>query len=167
MSELAVSPIDDVNMVYDYNRHKYFITQQYMLDEYGVNLTLRLYDPELGESTNAPDIFLRKVSNYFYEMIYAHSMNRNLTEYLLAKTIEYREKIKFCLGELANYILDNGLIGEFAGVNFDKSSIMDIKETRNERLFPVVVMWLLRSSGLLYLGQLNYSGSADYTKDLY
>ena len=166
MSEI-VYPLSDVEMVYDYKRHIYVLTPEYINQEFGINLAEVLEFTDMTNPADAPIIWLRRVSKYVYEKIYSTSSDRNLKEFCLAKDGYWRRFIKDWLGEMALYMLNNGDVGLQAGVNFNTNTSNKLYENRGDRLYPPLMLQSMWSSGVLYLGNTRYFGTFSYEEDNY
>ncbi len=132
-------PHDDEIMRYDYNAHRYVLTENGVLSELGENLQVILNATgDVNPSTLAAR-FLKRVSQTVYSWLYRDSMNEAWIEYLLAKYPPLRDAIKEMLQAQLMYMLTNGDIGLYSGVNVAKGQIMDIDALRGRaRIAPEV-----------------------------
>lgn len=123
-------PYDDEIMRYDYNTHRYVLTEQGVLTELGENLdTILNATADANPSTLAQRI-LKRVSDTVYRYIYRDTMNEEWLEYILATYPPLREIVKEMLQAQLLYMLMNGDIGLYSGVNIAKGQIMDIDKLR-------------------------------------
>lgn len=101
-------PYNDDAMIYDFKRHEYVLTERYVLETLGVNLSLTLDTTGDENPSTLGQRVLKRVSDFFYRYIYAHGSNKNFVEYLLAKYPPCRDIIKDCLVDELYYQLRNG-----------------------------------------------------------
>lgn len=81
-------PYSDEYMTYDYESHKYMLTEKAVLEELGINLA------ERSKNEAAKKAFLRLASNQIYNYIHSHNVNDVLQDYIIAKTSRGRKVIK-------------------------------------------------------------------------
>jgi hypothetical protein len=81
-------PYSDEYMTYDYENHRYMLTEKAILDELGINLS------ERSKNEAAKKAFLRLASNQIYNFIHSHNVNNVLQDYIIAKTAKGRKIIK-------------------------------------------------------------------------
>lgn len=123
-------PYDDNYMVYDYRLHMYVLTERSVAESLGVNLTELI--PDLGTNNNTTMVKRRLVecSQAVYRYIYEDSWNSEFLEWILAKLPILRDKIYTMLLAQLSYILDNGQINAYSGINLAKGTAIDIKLLR-------------------------------------
>lgn len=101
-------PFNDDAMLYDYKKHQYVLTERYVLETLGVNLSLYLDSTGDENVSTLGQRVLRRVSDFFYNYVYAHGSNKYFIEYLLAKYPPCRDIVKDCLVDEVYYQLRNG-----------------------------------------------------------
>lgn len=132
---MAKFPYDDEYMVYDYRLHRYVLTDKAVLDILGENLNLLLVDAE-PVTKNA---FLKKVSNTLYEYILSSSQSPDYIEYIMAKDGSLREMIRDMLISQVEYMLSNGAVDNYSGINMAKGHYIDLDKIRNGRQVSMTV----------------------------
>ena len=122
-------PYDDEYMTYDYLLHRYVLTDKAVLDILGENLNVILVNAEPVTKT----AFLKKVSNTVYEYILSASQSPDYIEYLMAKDGNLREMIRDMLISQVEYMLANGSVDSYSGINMAKGQYIDLDKIRNGR----------------------------------
>ena len=137
--ERTTFPHDDEIMTYDYQNHRYVLTKDGVLNVLGENLDIILNaDGDANPSTLA-DRVLRRVSQTVYMWLYRGSMNRDWLEYILATYPPLRDSVREMLQAQLIYVLNNGFIGDYSGVNIAKGHTIDINWLRDRvRVSPEV-----------------------------
>ena len=145
-------PHDDDIMKYDYNAHRYVLTEQGVLSELSENLDLILNATGDANPSTLAERVLKRVSQTVYMYIYRDTANEDWLEYILATYPPLRERVKEMLQAQLLYMLMNGDIGLYSGVNVAKGQIMDIDKLRDRaRIAPEVEDLALQSiQGLGY-----------------
>lgn len=151
-------PYDDKIMVYDYDAHRYVLTNAGVLSELGINLDMSLDASGDADITTLAKRFLKRISSIVYSWIYRDIANEDWIEYLLATYPPLRDWVKEMLQAQLQYTLANGDIGLYSGVNIAKGQSMDIRALRDvARVAPEVEDYGYRTiSGLPYC--LKYAG---------
>lgn len=153
-------PFNDESMFYDYNTHRYYLTEKCALDELGINLALILNGEGDANSSTLPQRLLRKVSDSVYNWIYADSMNHEWLEFIMAFYAPLRDTVKEMLKAQLEYVLTNGFVNDYSGVNISKGQTVDINWLRGRvKIADEVEMIANRfipglGYSLKYLGQL-------------
>lgn len=163
----VVYPLSDQDMFYDYEEHMYILTPQYFNKEFGINLSEVLEMTDITNPADAPKIWLKRVSRLVYMKLYSVTNQRDYREFLFAKDGYWRPHIKFWLGEMGLYLLNNGDIGMQSGISYEKSQSNDLLQMRGDRMYPPLMIQDMLSSGALYLGHNFYIGEFSYEKDGY
>lgn len=151
-------PHDDQVMTYDYEAHRYVLTEQGVLTELGENLELILNATGDANPSTLAARFLKRVSQTVYMYLYRDTANEARIEYLLAKHSPLRSRVKEMLQAQLLYMLNNGDIGLYSGVNVAKGQAMDLYKLRGRaRIAPEVEDLALQTiPGLGYC--LKYTG---------
>ena len=80
-------PKSDDAMVYDFTKHRYILTPQYVLNNLGIDLYEKMGGARTVNTTTAINVLLdNRISFKIYSAIYAHQ-DKQLMEYILAKFI--------------------------------------------------------------------------------
>ena len=132
---MAKFPYDDEYMTYDYRTHKYILTEKAVLDELGENLDVVLVNSD-PTSRNA---FLRKVSRSVYDYILSASQSPDYIEYILAKDGNLRQMILDMLISQTEYMLVNGALGSYSGINMAKGHYIELDKMRDGRQVSLTV----------------------------
>lgn len=132
---MAKFPYDDEYMTYDYRLHRYVLTDKAVLDILGENLNVILVNAE-PVTKNA---FLKKVSNTLYEYILSASQSPDYIEYIMAKDGSLREMIQDMLISQAEYMLSNGAVDSYSGINMAKGHFIELDKIRNGRQVSMTV----------------------------
>lgn len=142
-------PYDDETMTYDKATHKYYLTENGVLQELGINLSLELQNGNQGKRVER---FLRKITAAVYGYIYEDSFNSLRIERDLAKHAPLRTIIKQMLLSQVEYALENNFIQDFSGVNISKGSAMRASDLRGRMRVSSDVELLCRQTivGLPY-----------------
>lgn len=123
-------PMTDELMYYDFEEHRYVLTAKDILDKKGENLAVRLNRGRTNNVENLVNDFLDEVSLSVYNLIYA-SNNKNREQcYMIAKTESGRKFIKKAMEEQCMYMLNNGDLNLFSGVDVRKGQVMDNFDAR-------------------------------------
>lgn len=132
-------PYDDEVMRYDYNAHRYLLTEQGVLTELGENLNLILNATADANPSTLAERILKRVSQTVYMYLYRDTANEQWLEYILAKHPPLRERVKEMLQAQLLYMLMNGDLGLYSGVNVAKAQVADINALRGRaRMAPEV-----------------------------
>ena len=139
MNEQQKYPYDDEIMKYDYNAHRYVLTEQGVLTELGENLDLILNASGDANPSTLAKRFLNRVSQVVYSSLYRNTQSEEFIEYILATYPPLRSRVKDMLQAQTLYMLMNGDIGLMSGVNVAKGQAMDINALRGRaRIAPEV-----------------------------
>lgn len=102
-------PLSDDAMVYDYTKHRYILTPEYVLNNLGIDLYEKMGGKRTVNTTTAINVLLdNRISFKIYSAIYAHQ-DKQLMEYILAKSPSAR---KVLLEAMSNHLLDLVTYGE-------------------------------------------------------
>ena len=141
-------PLNDQNMYWDMQEHMYVLTADYVKAKTGVDLYLLMNDSYIVDKTVAVRRVLEKVSRQVVEEIYSYNVDNDYQEYLMAKSEMAREVLMGALLLQVEYIVRNGKINEFVGVNVSytqKNANLENEAFRGERaVHPEAVQMLKR-----------------------
>ena len=102
-------PKSDDAMVYDFTKHRYILTPQYVLNNLGIDLYEKMGGARTVNTTTAINVLLdNRISFKIYSAIYAHQ-DKQLMEDILAKSPSAR---KVLLEAMSNQLLDLVTYGE-------------------------------------------------------
>lgn len=136
-------PLSDDSMVYDYTKHRYILTPQYVLNNLGIDLYEKMGGARTVNTTTAINVLLdNRISQKIYAMIYAHQ-DKQLMEYVLAKSPSAR---KVLLEAMSEQLLDLVTYGENSKEQISRAAynvlLQPIEETNNSVLYRVYRGWL-------------------------
>ncbi len=139
MDDKQQFPYDDEIMKYDYTTHRYVLTEKGVLSELGESLDVILNATGDANPSTLAERLLKRVSQIVYTWLYKDTMGKEWLEYILAKYPPLREVVKHMLQAQLMYMLENGDIGLYSGVNVAKGQVMDIAAMRDRaRIAPDV-----------------------------
>lgn len=145
---------EDSYFKYDLDAHRYYITPEYLLTVYGIDLNQLASIREDVNPANAAVRFLKRLSMVLYNYIYEYSFNRELTEYLLnGGNPEWREPLKEAMGEFAYSVYLSG--NDFSletGLSLDKGKELDRIDLHNQ-MVPASVKNILEVNDMLFRGK--------------
>lgn len=159
-NQQQVYPQDDEIMTYDYNVHRYVLTERGVERELGENLDLILNTAGDANPSTLAERILKRVSQTVYRYIYRDTQGEAWLEYILAKHPPLRDRIKEMLQAQLMYMLENGDISLYSGVNFARGQIMDVNALRDRAVVAPDVEYLANETveglgySLKYLGAL-------------
>jgi hypothetical protein len=156
-------PISADDMVYNKDRHIYVLKADYVKQNTGIDLSLMVNSPYVVDKTTAVNNLLADISMEVYLYIYSHNMRyKDYIEYLLAKSPKARELMKEALMKQLSYIVRNGKINEFVGINVSynaNKAYTPIEELRGDRAIHPEAIQILSEpieNGLKILYSGNY-----------
>lgn len=163
-------PYDDDYMRYDYNTHRYVLTEKDVLDNLNINLSEVLDVTGSANRQSMVNKFLRYISNLVYREIYKVNMQKFIIEYILAKCPSAREQLKQAMEEQIEYFMFNGDISVYSGVDFKKNTIAP--QTSDRVLAPnardILTQPLLETKvPILYAGKYNMLFEPKYKEENY
>lgn len=123
-------PKSDELMTYDFDEHRYILTGKDVLDELGENLAVRLNKGRANNIENVVKNFLDMISSDVYDFIYTTNIKNKEQCYVIATTETGRKLIKRAMEQQVLYVLTNGDLNLFAGVDVRKGVVMEHFEDR-------------------------------------
>lgn len=164
-------PHDDQYMVYDKKSHKYYLTEQGVLDELGINLALTLNTYGDASPSTVAERTLKEVSRTLYNFIYSRNPRFKMyLEKLLAKYVPLRDVIFEALKNEILYQFQGGNFSRYSGVNVITGKVIDLSAMRDNRVISKATEDLLSqdlSNGvnLMYGGYYNLPFNMKYRED--
>lgn len=125
MADERTYPYTDTAMTYDTDDHRYILKHEYVLDKTGIDLQKVLNPGYTSSPQQLSQHFLWQISLDVYNWIYEHNQDNVYQEYLLAKHPLLRDNIKSALLEQVLYVIRNGDLTQYSGVNVKTGQIMD------------------------------------------
>ena len=138
-------PLTDSHMAYDRAMHRYRLTELYVLQVLNRNLRDVLADNGAASDVmKEPGILLDRVSR----QVYAYCMRCTATPFIrerrMALEARLRPYIMEAMSEQLIYILNNGDMSAFTGINVDTGMTIDPARMRQAELAPLAVDALVR-----------------------
>lgn len=133
-----MKPKSDNHLIYDASVHRYKLTEIGVLQRLNRNLGDVLadnggaYDPR-----NEPNIVLDRISRQIYGFIYSHTAAPLRREREMALNPSYRAPLMEAMEEQLIYILTNGDLSAFNGVNLDTGMTVDYDRMRRAEIAPM------------------------------
>lgn len=138
-------PITDAHMSYDYTSHRYKLTELYVLQMLNRNLADVLADNgAASDVAKEPSILLDRIS----KQIYGYCMRCTATPYLrerrMALDILLRPHIAEAMAEQLIYVLNNGDLSAYTGINIDTGMAIERDRMRQAEIAPLALDVLTR-----------------------
>lgn len=118
-------PLSDELMFYDFDEHRYILTPQDILQKLGENLAVRLNKRGVNNVENVAKNFLDQISQDIYNYIFQYNINNKTQEYEIAKTKTGRRLIKKAMEQQVAYVMVNGDLNIYSGVNVRDGRVME------------------------------------------
>lgn len=161
-------PFDDNRMKYSFQKHRYILTEEHVLESMNIDLRDVLNTSASADVANAVECFLDRVSREVYAFIYRVAAYRYKTERALAHDPEARLAIQEAMEEQVLYLFQNGDISAFSGINLQTGITVDKSRMRAAEIAPLAYD-IIMSSG--YVSAIITRGIGDisprYTEEGY
>ena len=154
-------PYSDGRMEYDFHRHRYSLTADYLLSDRGIDLDTVLAAGNASDKGRNPELFLRRVSDQVYGAIYTSTPYYYKRERALALYPRYRDILMEAMSEQAVYLLHNGDLSAYTGVDAVSLSSIDRQRMQQSMLAPMAYDMLVYA-GLIRLA---YTPGSDIIPD--
>lgn len=159
-------PFDDEYMRYDYDEHRYILTERAVLDKLNINLYESLNSAGVVNKERAPQLFLDEISDFIYSQVYDYATQWEIKEYEMAKLPSARKNLMKAMLKQIDYVNTSGLLYQYCGIDLKKNTKIDGMSGRF--LAPLAKSALTKTleNGvpLLYAGKYPYIFKADYEK---
>lgn len=133
-----MKPKSDNHLTYDTAVHRYKLTEQGVLQRLNRNLGDVLAESgEASDPRNEPNILLDRVSRQIYGYVLSHTATPRRRERQMALDPVYRAPIMEAMEEQLIYILTNGDLSAFTGVNLDTGMTVDPTRMRRAEIAPM------------------------------
>lgn len=129
-------PFSDEQMKYDFEEHRYILTKEYVLKRSGIDLSKVLKPGFIDQPQQRVDNFLNQLSDEIYGWIYEHNADNDYQEYLLAKNPLLRNIIRNAMFQQVLYVLVNGDLNMYSGVNVKSGQIADQRKMVEAAIAP-------------------------------
>lgn len=130
-------PYSDTRMRYDMSAHRYVLKEEHVLEKMNIDLRDVLNTSASADVGEAVKVFLGRISSEVYGFIYRTVAHRYSTERMLAKDAEAREMLLRAMEEQLLYVLQNGDLGAFSGVNVSSGTVVDRASMRKAEIAPL------------------------------
>lgn len=145
-------PITDTHMRYDMTHHRYVLTTEYVREVMNRDLeSIIATHGGASDVANEAEIFLDRVSQSIYNHCLRYTVTPLKREREMALDMSYRPAIKAAMGEQVIYMLNNGDLSVYSGVNVTTGSNIDAARMRLAEISPIAKDILARA-GLTYRG---------------
>lgn len=153
-------PYSDSTMTYSLEDHRYVLTPAYVRTKTGIDL-LRVLNPGFSaEPQQLVSAWLDQLSLEIYTWIYEFNRNNPIQEYMLAKHPILRDYIRTAMIQQVLYVLKDGDLNMYSGVNVKNGQIIDKKLLVQAAIAPnaqrelnrIVPGWEI---AITYQGQIN------------
>ena len=104
-------PYADEYMIYDYETHRYILTEKCVLEELGINLA------ERSKNQVARANLLKLASAQVYRFIHEHNTANDFQDYVIAKTETGRKIIKEAMQHQLTYLMMVGDLSRSTDIN--------------------------------------------------
>ena len=130
-------PYSDADMQYNFETHRYTLTEDCVRRELNMDLTLTLNTRGLIDKSAAAFNFLNQISRDVYNYIFSTNVNNALQEYLAAKHPNARRALKEAMLEQVLYVQINGDLTKVAGIDLRKGTHIDRGLLNRASIAPV------------------------------
>lgn len=144
-------PFSDSEMDYDTDKHRYILTQEYVLDQ-GIDLDIELNTEGAPDPSLVPQKFLDRASLLVYTHIYGKGRNKADKEYLLACDPELRPVIRDAMMERVRYMLESNDLSVQSGAYISEGTRIETRDLISSTTEEMI----LRPTGLLHRGDFHF-----------
>lgn len=138
-------PYSDDHMVYDHRKHRYILTEAFVLHELNRNLPAILADSgEASDTLKEAKLLLDRVSKHIYDFVLSLTACPNARERSMAKDGYLRRYIMDAMAEQLIYVLTNGDLTAYTGINIDTGATIDPVRMRQAQIAPMAEYALVR-----------------------
>jgi hypothetical protein len=108
---------NDTYMRYDFDRHRYVLTADYVTERLNIDLLARINATGAIDRAQAVVLLLERASQNVYTWIYENGGDNTAQEYILGTDEQARRMLMDAMGEQVLYILANGDLGLTSGLD--------------------------------------------------
>lgn len=138
-------PHSDDLMVYDHSKHRYILTETFVLRELNRDLPKILADSgEASDTLKEAKILLDRVSQHIYSFVLSRTDCPNARERKMAKDGYLRRYIMDAMAEQLIYVMTNGDLSAYTGINIDTGATIDPTRMRQAQIAPMAEYALVR-----------------------
>ena len=128
---------DNNEMFYNKRKHRYVLTEECVLEDMNIDLSVVLNTSDVADVANAAGKLLDRVSMLVYSYIYKIVPFRYKTERALALEEENRLPLYEAMKEQLLYMLNNGDFSALAGINLENGTVIDSARLRGAEVSPI------------------------------
>ena len=161
--------ISDNYCVYNKSEHRYVLTRDYVLEQLNIDLCDVLNTSgNVSDVAKMPEIVLDRVSRQIYGYVYKASAYVCERERELALNDKHRPHLVAAMAEQLTYILNNGDVSAFSGVNPLNGMTVDPTRMRLAEIAPIA-RDILEGRGIISrrIYPMPYVDEPTYDKDGY
>lgn len=142
-------PYNDTRMRYDMSAHRYVLEESHVLENMNIDLREILNTSASADVANVVGVFLGRISAEVYAHVYRIVAHRYEVERSLAKDAGARELLLRAMEEQLLYVLQNGDLSAFSGLNVATGMAVDKAVMRRAEIAP------LAEDALFEIGYIN------------
>lgn len=162
-------PFSDNYMTYDHKAHRYTLTEEYVLQVMNRNLSEVMAEHgEASDVANEPSILLDRVSRQIYSYALRCTATPNKRQREMALNLSLRDYIQEAMAEQLAYVMNNGDMSAYSGINLDTGMTVDPVRMRQAEIAPLARDALIRcglASVVFRMGERDID--PDYEKEGY
>lgn len=156
-----MKPYSDDHMIYDTADHRYRLTELYVLQRMNRNLSAILADHGgASDTANEAGVLLDRISRQIYAYCLRCTPTPYKREQVMATDHAKRVAIRDAMAEQLVYVLTNGDLSAYTGVNLDTGATIDPNRMRLAEIAP------LARDILMTHGLASPAFSLQYDKDI-
>lgn len=133
-----MKPYSDDHMIYDTADHRYKLTEAFVTQRMNRNLSEILADHGgASDTANEAGILLDRVSRQIYAFCLRATPTPYKREQMMALDATKRVAIRDAMAEQLVYVLNNGDLSAYTGVNIDTGATIDPARMRAAEIAPL------------------------------
>ncbi len=133
-----MKPYSDDHMIYDTADHRYKLTEAYVIQRMNRNLSAILADHGgASDTANEAGVLLDRISRQIYAFCLRSTPTPYKREQMMALDHTKRVAIRDAMAEQLTYILNNGDLSAYTGVNIETGSSIDPVRMRQAEIAPL------------------------------
>lgn len=133
-----MKPYSDDHMIYDTADHRYRLTELYVLQRMNRNLSAILADHGgASDTANEAGVLLDRISRQIYAYCLRNTPTPYKREQVMATDHAKRVAIRDAMAEQLVYVLTNGDLSAYTGVNLDTGATIDPNRMRMAEIAPM------------------------------
>lgn len=138
-------PLTDAHMIYNRTVHRYTLTELYVLQVMNRNLADVLAENgAAADIAKEPGMLLERISRQIYGYCLRSTATPNIRERRMALDGSLRPYIMEAMAEQLTYIMNNGDVSAYTGINVDTGMTIDPVRMRKAEIAPLAIDILVR-----------------------